>query len=71
MNTPKKQGTLLGGSNGTSPVSNAFRAERGMLQSFALRLGEEKSRGGSAGEGGINLLEFLCKVQFEALGVLV
>lgn len=52
-------------------MSNAFKAERGMLQSFALRLGEEKSRGGSAGEGGINLLELLCKVQFEALGVLV
>lgn len=57
-------GTLLRAARGTSPVNSAF-------QGFPLRLGEGKGRGGNAGEGGINLLELLCKVQFEALGVLV
>lgn len=45
--------------------------EHSQPQSFALKLGEVRSRGGNAGEGGINLLELPCKVQFEALGVLV
>lgn len=52
-------------------MNNAFRAWRGTPQSFALDLDEEKRRGGNAGEGGIKLLELLCKVQFEALGILV
>lgn len=61
-----RHGTLLRNARGTSPVNYAFRAG-----SFALKLGEGRSREGNAGEGGINLLELLCKVQFEALGVLV
>lgn len=52
-------------------VPSELGGEHSQLQSFALRLGEVKSWGGSAGERGINLLKLLCKVQFEALGVLV
>lgn len=54
-------------------VSVAFRAGRRIYSGLGLCFEAEqvKSRGSNTGEGGINLLEFLCKVQLKALGLFV
>lgn len=52
-------------------LPSELEGECSQNQSFALRLCKLKSRGGKAGEGGMNLLEFLCKMQLKALGIIV